>query len=197
MLSTENGASPTWWRVVQSDPSWRGTLKLAAKAELLESFFQNCICSNGGFECLTRWTLTKKKWAKAVMLRQAKVTFLCSETLNPMWGTFNLLRGTGISSLRLRGNQDRAEALLRVLIKQIVAWVCCIARRDWRLNCQYVWVWPQRWVLFFIWALRDTSGRYMADRTRTIFSQSVRPATAYLAISLLQPSGERNKPFRQ
>ena len=42
---------------------------------------------------------------------------------------------TAILSLRWCGNQDRAEALLRVLIKQIAAWICCIARRDWRLDC--------------------------------------------------------------
>ena len=42
---------------------------------------------------------------------------------------------TAISSSRWRRNQDRAEALLRVLIKQIAAWICCIARRDRRLDC--------------------------------------------------------------
>ena len=103
----ENGASPTWWRVAKSDHSWRGTLKLAAKTELLESFFQNCICSNGGFECLTRWTLTKNapkpscwdrlKWPFCV---QKRLT-LCEATARhcdfnpaltrksrPFWGTF-------------------------------------------------------------------------------------------------------------
>ena len=33
---------------------------------------------------------------------------------------------TAISSLCWRGNQDRTEALLRVLIKQIAAWICCM-----------------------------------------------------------------------
>ena len=37
--------------------------------------------------------------------------------------------------LALRRNQNRAEALSRVLIKQIAAWICCIARRDRRLDC--------------------------------------------------------------
>ena len=40
---------------------------------------------------------------------------------------------TAISSLRWRGNLDHAEALLRVLIKLIGTWICCITRRDqWR-----------------------------------------------------------------
>ena len=42
---------------------------------------------------------------------------------------------TAISSLRWRRNQDCAEALSRVLIKQIAAWICCIARRDRCLDC--------------------------------------------------------------
>ena len=63
------------------------------------------------------------------------------------------------------------------------------------LIARYAWVWPQRWVLFFVWALRDTSGRYMVDCTRAIFSQSVRPAAAYFAISLLRHSGEKKQTF--
>ena len=35
----------------------------------------------------------------------------------------------------------------------------------------------------------------MVDFTRTIFSQSVRPAAAYFAISLLRPSGEKKQTF--
>ena len=37
--------------------------------------------------------------------------------------------------------------------------------------------------------------RNMVDCTRAIFSQSVRPAAAYFAISLLRPSGEKKQTF--
>ena len=37
---------------------------------------------------------------------------------------------TAISSLRRPGSQDRGETFLRVPIRQIGAWICCIARRD-------------------------------------------------------------------
>ena len=53
----------------------------------------------------------------------------------------------------------------------------------------------KHWVLFFAWALRDTSGRYMVDCTRAIFLQSVRTAAMYFAISLLCPSGEKKQTF--
>ena len=41
----------------------------------------------------------------------------------------------------------------------------------------------------------NTSGRDMVECTRSIISQSVRPAAAYLAISLLHPSGEKKQTF--
>ena len=56
-------------------------------------------------------------------------------------------------------------------------------------------MWTQIWVLFFVGALRDTSSRYMVGCTRSIFSQSLQPAAAYLAISLLRPSGEKKRTF--
>ena len=90
--------------------------------------------------------------------------------------------------LALWRNQDRAEALLRVLIAALRAEIDALIAR-------YAWVWTRSWVLFFVWALRDTSGRYMVDCTRAIFSQTVRTAAAYFAISLLRPSGEKKQTF--
>ena len=43
--------------------------------------------------------------------------------------------------------------------------------------------------------LRHFRSVHMAECTRSIFSQSVRPAAAYLAISLLRPSGEKKQTF--
>ena len=83
--------------------------------------------------------------------------------------------------LALTKNQDRAEALLQMLIKQIAA----LRSEINALIARYAWVWPQRWVLFFVWALHDISGWYMVDCTQAIFSQALRPAAAYFAISLL------------
>ena len=90
--------------------------------------------------------------------------------------------------LALWRNQDRAEALLRVLIAALRAEIDALIAR-------YAWVWTRSWVLFFVWALRDTSGRYMVDCTRAIFSQTVRTAAAYFTISLLRPSGEKKQTF--
>ena len=48
---------------------------------------------------------------------------------------------------------------------------------------------------FLCLSARDTSGRYIVDCTRAIFSQWVQPAAAYFAISLLSPSGETKQTF--
>ena len=48
---------------------------------------------------------------------------------------------------------------------------------------------------FLCLSVRDTSGRYMVDCTRSVFSQSVQPAAAYLTISPLRPSGEKKQTF--
>ena len=51
--------------IFPKDNANRGnTLKLEAKVEFLEGFFQICVCGNGGFECFTRCTFTEKR-AKA------------------------------------------------------------------------------------------------------------------------------------
>ena len=103
---------------------------------------------------------------------------------------------TAIWSLHCEEIKTVRPYFSRELIKQIAAWICCIARREIdALIARYAWVWMQSWVLFFVWALRDTSGRYMVDCTRAIFSQSVRTSAAYFAISLLRPSGKERNVF--
>ena len=86
-----------------------------------------------------------------------------------------------------RANQvDRCMTLLHCA-QRLTPWL--VDTRGW---------WPQKLSAFLCLSATwhfNTSGRYMVECTRSIFSQSLQPAAAYLAISLLRPSGEKKQTF--
>ena len=64
---------------------------------------------------------------------------------------------TAISSLRWRWNQDRVEAICACSSSRSLHKFAALRAEFDALIAKYAWVWPQSWVLFFVWALRDTS----------------------------------------